>query len=201
MKNITLALALLIGFLSYGQKDNGTITLLDGSVLTGLVKATSSSFKFKANKNDKAVKYDHATATSATVTNKDNEVLKYEFVYVDYQEKPLLLTVLREGFLTLYGEFSTHFYAGGMGMGVGIGGGMGMGMGGSSSTYHIKRATDKMGQYYIAYGYIPKVGFKKVIKSYFTDCPQLQEKVEKGEFKKDDFEAIVLFYNDHCAPK
>lgn len=188
MKNISLIIVILFSLKSFCQKEKGTITLLNGKVLSGLVKATSSSFKFKENINSEAIKFDFNEAISAIVVNSKNEEIKYEYVYVEYQKKPLLLTVMIDGFLKLYAEFSTSYGGGGMGFR-------------SSSTYHIKRTTDKLGQYFIAYGYIPKVGFKKVVQSYFNDCPQLQEKVEKGEFKKDDFEKIVEFYNQNCAKK
>lgn len=191
MKNLYFATLLLISFQSFSQKEKGTITLLNGEIKSGLVKVTSNSFKFKENENSEAIKYDYNSATSATVINKKNEELKYEFVYVDYQKTPLLLTIISDGFLKLYAEFTTT-YTGGMGMGTGFR---------SSSTYHIKRTSDKLGQYFVAYGYIPKIGFKKVVQSYFTDCPQLQEKVEKGELQKDDFEKIVTYYNLNCAPK
>jgi hypothetical protein len=192
MKNISLLIAILVSLQSYCQKEKGTITLLNGSVLSGLVKATSTSFKFKQNENSETIKYDYNDVISATVINSENEELKYEYIYVDYQKKPLLLTVMIDGYLKLYGGFSTSYGGGGMGAGMGFS---------SSSTYHIKRTTDKIGQYFIAYGYVPKIGFKKVVQSYFTDCPQLQEKVEKGEFKKDDYKDIVKFYNQNCAPK
>ena len=192
MKQIALIIIILFSLQSFCQKDKGTITLLNGNVLSGLVKVTSSSFKFKENMNSEAIKYDFNEATSATVVNSKNEELKYEYVYVEYQKKPLLLTVMTDGFLKLYADFSTSYGGGGMGAGMSFR---------NSSTYHIKRTTDKLGQYFIAYGYIPKEEFKKVVQSYFTDCPQLQDKVEKREFKKDDFEKIVEFYNQNCAPK
>lgn len=192
MKNLFLIAVLLVSLQTFSQKEKGTITLRNGKVLSGLVKASSSSFKFKENEDAEAIKYDFNEATGATIVNSKNEEIKYEFVYVAYQKNPLLLTVMNDGFLKLYAEFSTSYGGGGMGAGMGFR---------SSSTYHIKRTTDKLGQYFVAYGYIPKEGFKKVVQNYFTDCPQIQEKVEKGEFKKDDFEKIVEFYNQNCAPK
>lgn len=100
--------------------------------------------------------------------------------------------MISDDFLKLYSLSYTSFASTGMGVGIGFR---------NTSTYHIRRASDKVGQYYVAYGYIPKISFKKVVLSYFTDCPQLQEKVENGEFKKDDFVKVVEFYNQNCAPK
>lgn len=190
MKKIYFLLIIFSAYQCFSQKDRGTITLLNGTVLSGLVKVTSSSFKFKATEDSETIKYDYNDAISATVTNSKNEELKYEYVYVEYQKKPLLLTVVIDGYLKLYGEYTTSF-----------GGGMALGTGyRSTSTYHIKRANDKFGQYFVAYGYIPKIGFKKVVKNYFTDCPELQNKVASDEFKKDDFKKIVTYYNQTCAP-
>lgn len=87
MKYITLIL--LISLQCFSQKDNGTVTLLDGKVLTGLVKVMDNSFKFKENPNSEVIKYDYKTAKSATYINNKNEEIKYEFVYVDYQKRPL----------------------------------------------------------------------------------------------------------------
>ena len=192
MKNLLLIITILATINIYSQKEKGTITLLNGTVLSGLVKVTNTSFKFKKNENADIIKYDYNDAIAATETNKNNEVTKYEFVAVDYQEKPLLLTIISDGFLKLYGDFTTSYGGGAIGAGMGFR---------SSSVYHIKRTTDKLGQYFIAYGHIPKISFKKVIETYFSDCPKLQEKVEKGDFKKGDFKEIVNYYNENCAPK
>lgn len=38
----------------------------------------------------------------------------------------------------------------------------------------------------------------KDIIEYLSDCPALVQKIEYEEFKKDDLEAIVRFYNADC---
>ncbi|MGV8829868.1 MAG: hypothetical protein ACWA6U_16285, partial [Breznakibacter sp.] len=43
-----------------------------------------------------------------------------------------------------------------------------------------------------------KLAFKNDMVEYFADCPALVEKLEKKEYKKDDIESIVRFYNRNC---
>lgn len=45
----------------------------------------------------------------------------------------------------------------------------------------------------------PLVSFKKSASEYFYDCKDLISKFETKEFKRDDLEAIVNYYNDNCA--
>jgi predicted Zn-ribbon and HTH transcriptional regulator len=40
--------------------------------------------------------------------------------------------------------------------------------------------------------------FKKDMINYFSDCPKLVEKIESKDFRKDDLESIVRFYNSNC---
>lgn len=40
--------------------------------------------------------------------------------------------------------------------------------------------------------------FKKDMLEYFSDCPKLVEKIESKDFRKDDLESIVRFYNSNC---
>lgn len=40
--------------------------------------------------------------------------------------------------------------------------------------------------------------FKKDMAQYFSDCPALVEKIESKDFRKDDLEFIVQFFNSNC---
>jgi hypothetical protein len=40
--------------------------------------------------------------------------------------------------------------------------------------------------------------FKKDMIDYFSDCPALVEKIESKDFRKNDLEFIVSFYNSNC---
>jgi hypothetical protein len=43
------------------------------------------------------------------------------------------------------------------------------------------------------------LSFRKDMREYFSDCPQLTERIEARDFKRADMEAIVIFYNSNCA--
>jgi hypothetical protein len=42
---------------------------------------------------------------------------------------------------------------------------------------------------------VPNLGFKKFVSNYLSDCPTIQSKFEKGEFKKSELNNIIDFYN------
>jgi hypothetical protein len=42
---------------------------------------------------------------------------------------------------------------------------------------------------------LPNISFKRIIAKYLSDCPQVKDKVEKGDFHKSDIEKIVDEYN------
>ena len=41
--------------------------------------------------------------------------------------------------------------------------------------------------------------FRKDMVEYFGDCPELSKKIQEKEFRKDDMQAIVRFYNNNCG--
>lgn len=46
---------------------------------------------------------------------------------------------------------------------------------------------------------IKGMSFRKDMAEYFADCPELVKKIEEKEFKREDMEAIVRFYNAQCG--
>lgn len=40
--------------------------------------------------------------------------------------------------------------------------------------------------------------FRKDMIEYFNDCPELSKKIEDKEFRKNDMESIVRYYNSNC---
>ena len=45
---------------------------------------------------------------------------------------------------------------------------------------------------------VPRIGFKKTFMRFFQDCPELQKKVEKREFKYKSLEQMFGFYRSVC---
>lgn len=182
-----LVFILMLPLFAIGQKLPGTIHFLNGTSISGTVKVASGDIKYWASPDAKPDTYDFTGATSVTMTTENGEQVKYEYVYFDFQKKPILLMVEIEGYLTLYSDSSSYY--------TGAGGFQG------SNTYYLKKRGEKLGQWYMCYGYIPKIQLPKVIDNYFNDCKVIQEKYHNWEFKKKDYREIVNYYNQNCAPK
>jgi hypothetical protein len=45
------------------------------------------------------------------------------------------------------------------------------------------------------------IGWKKDMLEYFSDCPDLRERIESKDLRRKEIEAIVLYYNRQCAQK
>lgn len=194
MKNKLFLLFFTFSLIINAQKEKGTVTLIDGTAIDGFVKVTSNKIIFKSDKNAKADKYDFTQAKSAIIVDKKGNEAMFEFVKINEDKDPKLLSIIVDGYLRLYSESITMYF--GQPSASNPGGGFS-----GSSTYYIKKTNEEIAQYYVAYGYIPKVSFEKVIESYFSDCPKIQTKVENKEFKKKNYKEIVEYYNQNCALK
>lgn len=51
----------------------------------------------------------------------------------------------------------------------------------------------------IEFNYVELQSFKSKAMEYFKDCPSLVKKIEEKEYKRNDLEVIVKYYNDNCA--
>jgi len=190
MKSKYTFLLLFFSCICFSQKNQGIITLIDGTTISGQVKVTKNGFKYKESEDSEAVKYDFTKAKEAEITDKKGVVTKFEFIVLKEGKEPDLLQVVIDGYLRLYTDDQIMFS-----------GPTGGGMMVTNVTYYVKRKNDAVAQYYKAVSNLPKIGFKKVVESYFTDCPQIQQKFEAKEFRPSDFVEIVNFYNTNCAPK
>jgi hypothetical protein len=45
------------------------------------------------------------------------------------------------------------------------------------------------------------IRWKHDMLEYFSDCPELRERIESKDLRKKEIEAIVFYYNQHCAEK
>ncbi len=42
------------------------------------------------------------------------------------------------------------------------------------------------------------LNFRKDMVEYFSDCPELSKRIDNKEFRNNDLESIVRFYNNKC---
>lgn len=190
----------LLGQDLFASMEPGTLIFKDGTQIDGLVKIIGNSVKYRASKEEDKIKYDYTQLYRVFFKDSNRQDFLYEYVKLENYEKPQLLNVIVEGYLMLYSNTQNYYNSGGMGFSMGMGGGMYFGGGGGSSTsYYIKRPNESFATFFMVYGSIPPQSFKKVVRSYFADCPELVEKVNKKEFRKSDFMSVVEFYNKNCS--
>jgi hypothetical protein len=45
---------------------------------------------------------------------------------------------------------------------------------------------------------VPRTGFKEYLSEYFSDCPELVEKIANKTYRYRDLDSIIWFYNYQC---
>ncbi len=94
------------------------------------------------------------------------------------QNEKIFLKIIIDDYLKMY---IYHYYQGGQY--------------GGPSTANLLQKGDSLLKW-------PKnVFFRKDMVEYFSDCKELAEKIENKEYKDDDIEEIVKFYNSKCIVK
>jgi hypothetical protein len=100
----------------------------------------------------------------------------------------IFLRLEMEGAVNLFNYYETRSSPGMYG---GAGGAMVGGYSYGVDSYILQKGNGELKK--------PKgLSFKKDMADYFSDCPELAEKIEKKDFRKNDLEEIVRFYNSSC---
>ena len=201
------------------QIQRATITLNDGTVKNGLarIRDLRLDIKFKAKKEAKKEFFDFKEIRSISIVEV-GKVITYEVKYKtkktapivnetkkkdDYDDDddeweendvyesvrmPYLFEVVVKGDVSLY-TFSTMTGSNGM-----------MGGGGSITTYYLSKGNDDYVTTIAYFGSL-NVGksFKKKAIKYFSDCPNLVQKIKDKVYKKRDIKEIVEYYNSNCG--
>jgi len=96
------------------------------------------------------------------------------------QNVKIFLKIINDDYLKLY---IYHYYQSGPGQ-----------YGGPSKAYLLQKGDSLL-------KWPKNVFFRKDMVEYFSDCKELAEKIENKEYKDDDIEEIVKFYNSKCIVK
>lgn len=169
----------------------------DGTTKTGLGRLSGiDKIKFKTDKKSKASKY-HFTNLDKVIIGEGEDSSTYKYIKVDIETYKVLKEV-SFGKVSLYTQDITG-YSNGAFVPTGFGGGMWI-AGGSS--YQIKdlfvqRTEDEMATH-LGSNQLFSKNFKKAASEYFSDCPNLVQKIKDKEYKKKDIKEIVVFYNNQC---
>ena len=195
-----LKLLLLLFFtfcISNAQMKPVSITFRNGEILKGMGKTKAYTFKYKIDENAKAQEFEFSTIKSVEVEISYGEKVTNKFFQVKDSENFIAVKELVSGSKAELYTTSFSFNTGGMGMsGTGMGG---MGMGSQTVTnYYIKKTNEDKLTEMGAYSPLSN-DLKARVKTYFSDCKSLIEKLENREFKvREGLEDIVTFYNKNC---
>ena len=197
-KSIAIVVAfLLFSFISIGQKTKGTLVFKNGNTKEGLVKLSGShEVKFRANKKEKAVKFDFESLEYAQIYyGKESHI--YKNVLVSGKDSPVVLEEIVKGSVSLYNLFSQGYSVGFAPMGAG---GAPMPTGGNfysiNNLYVLKEG--ETNATHLGSNQLFTKNFKAAASEFFKDCPVLVDKIQNKEFKKKEIKAIVEFYNSNC---
>ena len=174
---------------SYAQLNPVTIIFKNGDTIKGIGRKKVYTFKYKTDKKAKAEEFEFSKIKSVEIESSLGEKIIYKFFQVKGWANFIAVEEVVSGSKAELFKTSDTFNTGGM---------MG-GMGGQSVTfYYIKRPNeDKLTE---LGPYSPLTNdLKAKVKTYFSDCKILIEKLENREFKvREGLEDIVLFYNNNC---
>jgi len=171
--------------LSFAQNQEAKIFFKDGDTFEGFGMITgNNNIKFRLSLDDKPTRF-----TSDEISR--IEFYDFEtsatFQYIKLKEKYKLLEVLIEGEVSLYAqvktnwrlflEYSNNYYNHN-----------------NFTFYLVKKRHNNQNS-----NKIISLGWKKKMMEYFSDCSELVRKIQSNEFKRDDLQEIVIYYNDFCT--
>jgi len=167
------------------------IVLKTGDTLTGKGKTKKKGFKYKADSNAKPYFIEFSKIDYIQQRYSKKKVIDYKFFKFGNDKNYSKLERLIKGknaelfVLTSFSNLNAF--------------------GGFSPTYYeeffIKRFSQKNPRRFGSYDIFSNK-LKRQVMSYFSDCPELVEKIKTKEFKMSDgLEQVVIFYNEHCNPK
>ncbi len=213
MKNFFYFL-LLLPLLSYSKFYKGAITFNDDSKKVGLIEipeATDQKIKFKSSDDAKAEKFEIDLVKGFEYVTPKNGTMYFEAMILatpaifntaklNIDKKKTWVLVIKKSKITLY-AFSE-----------GWSNGYGVAPGATSSTPYTKYYLKKPNTEYAIYlnMILGNGGFtivmnnfnelKKTAKIIFEkDCPEILEKINKEDFKKNGLTRIVDLYDEYCG--
>jgi hypothetical protein len=181
MKTVLAILLLLIYVKLQAQKQNEFIVYNNGD--TSWVDVTKASNKKKVVcLNENNMKFEFKITQVQAYKFEENIYHRVDFITAGGDVKQLFLTPVINGYLSMY------LYDSGGNTGAGAGGGVYV-----PPSYILKRKGEK--------GKVIMTGNQALIRDYFSDFPEVQQKPKEKDFSMDDLSATVEAYNKWYAEK
>lgn len=186
MKYIFLLLFIIVFQQSHSQKKGSTIYTISGdSFFTKNYSTHKDDISFISNKKRHKLPYSQIVKIVHTGKKEKHNLTKKYVMYSLYSGT--LMEELIDGKVSLFRRST---------MGVSGAGTMGPTFS-NSTTYYVKRSEEMIAEN-IGLNDLFK-NYKKTSKDFFSDCPELVAKLENNEFKKNEIEEVVIFYNENCS--
>lgn len=189
MKFRIVFLFLFLISICHAQMNPIRIIFINGEKLNGIGKLKSTTIKFKIDESAKAQEFEFSQLKSAEIEIPGEEKAIYKFYQTDLSNE---IIAVQEIVTSSKAElFTTSFNYKASGAG-------GISFTQTATHYYVKKTNEKWLTDLGAYSPLTN-DLKGKVKSYFSDCISLIEKLEKKEFKvRDGLESIVNFYNKNC---
>lgn len=209
MKKITFLICFLFLFagtvMAQYSWTPGEIFLKNGKTMSGFVKLKKpvdgikfgNKIKYRAEKKGKTQKIKEKEAEKVIFTLEDGEIAEFRWMPKN-KKSEALYRVLADGKVKLYAREHASFGTSAQVPGTGIAGGappMYYSTGGWSYNEVLLLKEGEDTPYPVVQGNILK-SFRKGMMEYFSDCPELVQKIDDKVYKRDDLEQIVEDYNN-----
>ncbi len=197
---VILSFLILAATQSFSQKTRAELIFKDGTILEGIAEPLNNNY-IKYRKERKAKK-EYFTFEEVDTLKMYYDFVPKIYVLVKIKDHPLpkILELARAGKNVVYyrdilqGNIAPMAFSS-------MGGGGSMISGGGF--YNIKhsyvRKTDEEEAEHLASSNWISKNFKNSASNFFSDCPELVQKIENREFKKRDLKEIIEFYNTKCS--
>lgn len=215
----TIILLLLVSLNAFADFKPGTMSFRDGTSQQGFIEvpddSENSKIRFRKEEKGKTEKFPLELIQSFVITNNKGQTVKFAITHLAYfkpfskgtaitiHKKWACVQVLKEGKINLY----TAWY-----LTAGAGGGAVGGAtisGGSLTTgdmYINRPGEDHALEFYSGdpSGFSITIGSWKyftsqVEKHFGKECPELVQKIDKDDFKKNGYKRIVELYEQYCG--
>lgn len=195
MKKFVQFLILLISFNSFAQIE-ATILKKNGEVLKGFASVSqrnSNVVKFRKKINDKPQYFGRRDFDKIFFKFNEDSFIEYQFKSIS-KKNTQLMKVLIKDHLSLYSftntiVFNTHSSGKGFGN-------INIGKIRTTTTFYLSKNNNNIVEKFPSKTVFKS--FKKNASTYFKNCIELVEKINKKEFKKANAIEIVEFYNKKC---
>ena len=201
-----IILIVLVSNIGFSQSQNALVHLKNGRTLQGYVDITNSgNIKYSVDQESKEQKtYTHKEVRQLDLFHHDNIIV---FLYKNVKDNTQapdykLMEVLLLGKVSLYRVHNFGSYDGGgisyNNQGFSYGGSGNYGGRYSINNYYVSKDNGIV-EKLATTGTLFTKNFKTSASKYFSDCPELVQKIQDYTFTKKDIEEIVLFYNESCG--